>query len=206
MLFLDHRMPGMDGMETLQARRGQQEMPCAGTPIIALTANAVAGAREEYLAAGFDDYLTKSIDSQRLEECLLRFLPADKVEKGLPQEGQKEERYEAVLPDWLREVADLDIEAGINHCGSAEAYLTALTVFAGSLPAMAAEISSEELAEAWESLREVAQAFDYDSLSYILTELSQYALLQADEARLQAVRQAADRLAWEEICKLTGGH
>lgn len=71
---------------------------------------------------------------------------------------------------------------------------------------MAAEISSEELAEAWESLREVAQAFDYDSLSYILTELSQYALLQADEARLQAVRQAADRLAWEEIRKLTGGH
>lgn len=289
MIFLDHRMPGMDGMETLQALRRQQEMPCVGTPIIALTANAVAGAREEYLAAGFDDYLTKPIDSQRLEECLLRFLPADKVEKGLPQEGQKEEGHEAVLPDWLKEVADLDIEAGINHCGSAEAYLTALTVFAGSLPAMAAEIerfflaadcpnyttkvhalkstakvagltelserarrlenagnngyvneikadtpimlelcreyakrlaplaaadepdvkaeiSPEGLAEAWESLREVAQAFDYDSLSYILTELSQYALPQADEARLQAVRQAADRLAWEEIRKLTDGH
>lgn len=63
-------------------------------------------------------------------------------------------------------------------------------------------IAPEELAEAWESLREVAQVFDYDSLSYILKELSSYRLTEEDEKRLQAIRSAAEQLAWEEISKI----
>ena len=79
MIFLDHRMPGMDGIETLQAMKADQENRNAGVPVIALTANAVSGAREEFMNAGFQDYLSKPVNGERLEDCLLRFLPAEKV-------------------------------------------------------------------------------------------------------------------------------
>ncbi|WP_296786359.1 hypothetical protein [Selenomonas sp.] len=63
-------------------------------------------------------------------------------------------------------------------------------------------IAPEELAEAWQSMKEVAHAFDYDSLNYILTELSHYDLPADEQKRLQAIRKAADKLAWDEIAKL----
>ena len=236
----------------------------------------------KYMAAGFDDYLTKPISGQRLEDCLLQFLPQDKVTMVANQERMMPDE---TLPEWLAEVQGLDTEHGIAHCGSSAAYLTALTVFAEYLPRTIAEIkrffdegdcknytitvhglkstakvaglmelserarrlesagnngyieeirqdtpillelcskyaeklaplatkeeetvkepiAPEELAEAWESLREVAQVFDYDSLSYILKELSSYRLTEEDEKRLQAIRSAAEQLAWEEISKI----
>ncbi|MBR2214133.1 MAG: response regulator [Selenomonadaceae bacterium] len=61
-VLLDHMMPGMDGMETMERIKKLERSPCQGTPIIALTANAVAGAKEMFVAAGFADYLTKPID------------------------------------------------------------------------------------------------------------------------------------------------
>ena len=52
------------------------------TPVIMLTANALSGAREEYRSIGFVDYLTKPLDSEELENALVRYLPKDKVETG----------------------------------------------------------------------------------------------------------------------------
>ncbi len=79
-LFIDHRMPVMDGIETLQALKTLDGNLNKETPCIALTANAVNGAREMYINAGFTDYLTKPIDSQKLEKMLIHYLPKDKVE------------------------------------------------------------------------------------------------------------------------------
>ncbi|MCR5590157.1 MAG: response regulator [Lachnospiraceae bacterium] len=76
-IFIDHMMPEMDGVETL--RRIKDETENAGTVCIALTANAVSGAREKYLAAGFSDYLSKPIVGRRLEEMIKKYLPAEKV-------------------------------------------------------------------------------------------------------------------------------
>lgn len=58
-VFLDHMMPEMDGVETLKYMKGLEEFVNADTPMIVLTANAISGAKEEYLKAGFNDYLTK---------------------------------------------------------------------------------------------------------------------------------------------------
>ena len=63
LIFLDHMMPGMDGIETLQAMKELAGNQNQETPVISLTANAIRGAREEYLAAGFQDYLTKPINA-----------------------------------------------------------------------------------------------------------------------------------------------
>ena len=72
LVFLDHMMPGMDGIEALQEAKNRGL--CDDTPMIALTANAVTGAKEHYLEAGFDDYLSKPIEINELESKLIKFL------------------------------------------------------------------------------------------------------------------------------------
>lgn len=78
-IFLDHMMPGMDGIEALRESKTLINNLCAKTPIVALTANAIVGAKEMYLKAGFDDYLCKPIKPLELEHCLLKFLPKELV-------------------------------------------------------------------------------------------------------------------------------
>ena len=79
LILLDHMMPEMDGVETLEKMRSDNLLT-DDTKVIALTANAVNGAREMYLSAGFDDYLSKPIEVARLEELLKKYLPEDIAE------------------------------------------------------------------------------------------------------------------------------
>ncbi len=79
LIFMDHMMPVMDGVETLHAVRALKENPSKDIPIIALTANAVVGAKEFYLNAGFEDYLSKPIEPEKLEDMLIKYLPKDLV-------------------------------------------------------------------------------------------------------------------------------
>ncbi len=69
-VFLDHMMPNMDGIETIRIHKKNYESINKDTPIIALTANAVMGAREEYIKEGFSDYLTKPIDVEKLNRII----------------------------------------------------------------------------------------------------------------------------------------
>lgn len=79
MIFLDHMMPEMDGIETLSRMKGMEDNLCNNVPIIMLTANAFAGAREEYLKEGFWDFLAKPIFPEQLEEMVLKYLPEDAI-------------------------------------------------------------------------------------------------------------------------------
>ena len=79
-IFLDHMMPDKDGIETLKEIRAKASGPNVDTPAICLTANAVSGAKEFYMEAGFNDYLTKPIDSERLEEMIYHYLPKELIE------------------------------------------------------------------------------------------------------------------------------
>ena len=65
-ILLDHMMPNMDGIETLTLSKKQEKNLCINVPVIALTANAIVGAKEMYLEAGFDDYLSKPIKMPEL--------------------------------------------------------------------------------------------------------------------------------------------
>ncbi len=78
-IFLDHLMPKMDGPETLKRMRELADNRSAETPVIALTANAVRGAREEYLEAGFKDYLSKPVNLKEMEDMLFYYLPPEKI-------------------------------------------------------------------------------------------------------------------------------
>ncbi len=78
-IFLDHMMPCKDGIETLKEMKAHTGSPNDDTPVICLTANAISGSREKYMNAGFDDYLTKPINPEKLEKMLIEYLPAEKV-------------------------------------------------------------------------------------------------------------------------------
>lgn len=79
LIFLDYRMPGMDGIETLKQLRELKDNPNLNTPVVALTANAIQGARERFIKEGFDDYMTKPINVENLENTLLMYLPKEKI-------------------------------------------------------------------------------------------------------------------------------
>ncbi len=73
-IFMDHMMPGMDGVEAMKRIRDISDGPCKDTPIIVLTANAIVGSKEEYLKQGFDGYLSKPIEYAELEKTIRTLL------------------------------------------------------------------------------------------------------------------------------------
>jgi HPt (histidine-containing phosphotransfer) domain-containing protein len=79
MIFMDHLMPVMDGVECLNHIKEMKDHPNITTPIIILTANAIIGAKEEYIKAGFTDYLPKPIQERELQQMLVRYLPKELV-------------------------------------------------------------------------------------------------------------------------------
>ena len=78
-IFMDHMMPEMDGVQTLEQMKAMPDSLNKDTPVIMLTANALTGMREEYLKLGFRDYLAKPIQGNRLEKLLIKYLPSEKV-------------------------------------------------------------------------------------------------------------------------------
>ena len=79
LIFLDFRMPGMDGIETLKRIRSIKDNMNTDTPVVALTANALSGARERFIREGFDNYMTKPINADNLENMLIMYLSQDKI-------------------------------------------------------------------------------------------------------------------------------
>lgn len=78
-IFLDHMMPNMDGIQTFHAMETLEGHLCKGTPVVVLTANAVEGAREMYLNEGFDNYMSKPVVADKLENMIQELLPSHMV-------------------------------------------------------------------------------------------------------------------------------
>lgn len=108
-VFLDHMMPKMDGIETLEKIK-EEHLKAEGMTIIALTANAVVGAKEIYLQAGFDDYLSKPIEVDRLEKKLAKYLPKDIVSWRANGKKNDVEVSEELPDEEILEFVPMDIE------------------------------------------------------------------------------------------------
>lgn len=80
-IFLDHMMPDMDGIETYQNMKMLEDNPNKDTTVVMLTANAIMGAKEEYLGIGFSDYLSKPVQAPKLEAMILKYLPEELVQR-----------------------------------------------------------------------------------------------------------------------------
>ena len=79
LIFLDYMMPEMDGIDTLKNIRALGDPKLEKVPIVALTANAVSGAREMFLEAGFDEYISKPIERDKFEKVLRTYLPEELI-------------------------------------------------------------------------------------------------------------------------------
>jgi CheY-like chemotaxis protein len=131
-IFMDHMMPGMDGIEAMRGIRDVGTDYAKNIPIIVLTANAIAGNEEMFLSKGFQAFLTKPIDLLRLDEILRRWVRDKEKEKLLPVNeifvehlGEPERR---LLKD---DIAGVDINEGITRFnGDEKAYLNILRSYA----------------------------------------------------------------------------
>ncbi|MBO5303297.1 MAG: response regulator [Lachnospiraceae bacterium] len=133
-IFMDHMMPEMDGVETMQRIRHKVGTYYQKVPIVALTANAVAGTREMLLAEGFDDFLEKPIERSVLERVLRRNIPEEKI-VICKEQKEKEKTIEQVQVQMpvtalsLEEkitAAGLDVKKGVLYCNGQEAYIKVL--------------------------------------------------------------------------------
>ena len=141
MIFLDHMMPEKDGIQTFHELKADALNPNLDTPTLCLTANAISGAREMYLAEGFDDYMTKPIDVDKLEEMLIKYLPERKVViSDVADDETGEDDIRTFLPKWLLECSGIDAEAGVKNCGGAEEFLNILSGFYASIGTKSDEI------------------------------------------------------------------
>ena len=105
-VFIDHRMPDMDGIETLHKIKEMTDYPNAETPMIALIGNAATEARDESIAEGFDDCLTKPIHSDHLETLILKYLPQEKVSRDTESEEDDYDAWLESIPKWNKPKED----------------------------------------------------------------------------------------------------
>ncbi len=131
-IFLDHRMPEMDGIQTFHAMEEMEDNLNKDVPVIALTANAISGSREMYVREGFDNYMSKPVDPTKLEEMILSYLPKDLIQRPgdadyvIDKDGNEEEKK--VLQE-LIQINGIDYRAAIDRCGSAVAAKNVLRDF-----------------------------------------------------------------------------
>jgi signal transduction histidine kinase/CheY-like chemotaxis protein len=112
LIFLDHMMPEMDGIETLHHLKKMDHIN--HVPVVALTANAISGAREMYLAEGFDAFLSKPIMPDKLEKMLMDLLPRDKILET-PDIPENEEMETAEMEEELPMIDGIDWNFAMTH-------------------------------------------------------------------------------------------
>ncbi len=145
LILMDHMMPDLDGMEVTRRIRamGQRDPYFAVVPILALTANAMKGARENFLENGFQDFISKPVELPVLDAALRAWLPRDKQVEIVPAAA----RVQAVPPE-LEGIPGLDAARGLAYCGPVEEYKRTLRLFLEQVPQRTARIR-----EAWEQGR-----------------------------------------------------
>lgn len=144
-IFLDHMMPDMDGIEVVQQIMSTDHHLNVGTPVIALTANAIVGAKEKYIDAGFTDYLSKPIIPDKLEKLIAEYLPDEKklVEKKKTENKKANIKYQESLPM----IEGIDWEYARLHLSNSNAILTTLETVYNAI-----DMDVDELASYYERL------------------------------------------------------
>lgn len=109
-IFLDHMMPNMDGIETLHAMESLDVHLCKGTPVIVLTANAIQGAKEMYLNEGFDGYMSKPVVAEKLENMIQELLPSHMVQMVVfnPDEQMENVELRMNVPKEILDLGQID--------------------------------------------------------------------------------------------------
>ena len=134
LIFMDHLMPEMDGVETLKLIRELKTNRSKDAIIIILTANAVSGTREMFLEEGFDDYLSKPIDVVKLEKMIQKYLPPELLlSSGLEKKEETPVESDTHVKNTQSENDLMDWKKGMAFCmGDEEFYKEMLQIFLDS--------------------------------------------------------------------------
>ena len=141
-IFLDHMMPELDGIETFRIMKEMEEYPCKHTPVVILTANAIVGAKEKYLEEGFTAFLAKPIDYKKLEDLIKNLLKPELIcEVTLTQS-------EAAMIETEEDMSDLPFIEGLDwkyarqHFPDMASVLDAVKFFVAAIEIDAAELEN----------------------------------------------------------------
>ena len=132
LIFMDHMMPEMDGIDTFAEMQKLENSLNKNTPVIMLTANAVTGVREQFLEAGFTDYLSKPVSCDTLEKMILKYLPEEKCRtEAASDSAAAETEYPIILKELSRRYPKVDLAKGLTICAdSYDVYIDVLKTYA----------------------------------------------------------------------------
>ncbi|MBQ6807294.1 MAG: response regulator [Lachnospiraceae bacterium] len=177
-LLLDHMMPKMDGVETLKCIR--EEGLAKDIPVIALTANAVSGAREMYMDYGFQDYLSKPIVGKALEKALIHWLPQELLTLTEKEDEEiSEETENAIMAESETVVgghveqndvetipSELDKETAMMYCcNSEEMYRELLNSYYRQREKWITSLTAYVEQEDWENYRILVHSMKSNSMT-----------------------------------------
>lgn len=204
-ILMDHMMPEMDGMETFHRAMLMRDSLCGRSTYIVMTANAVMGAREMYLAEGFKDYISKPVQPEVLEDILMRYIPEDKlVDPTVCDEDRESPTMGAGTVDDTAGVMEkqnsdtswkdvhIDHEKGLTYCGGSEDFLKEIiSMYAAD--DKRAEIQKAYDEKDWDGYRILIHTVKSTSRTIGAMELG-------DEA--QELEKAVKELDVDMICKM----
>ncbi len=164
-IFMDHQMPQMDGIETLEKLVEDPDIDISNTPVIALTANAISGARDMYLEKGFADYISKPINGWELSEMIRKWLPEDRIvvdnseseesdsvtDDTQDSKSDDEQMYEDEDLNKLAQ-AGLDVKTGLTYTmNDKEFYLDIISDFVNEYEERSAALEKDFVDKNWKS-------------------------------------------------------
>lgn len=190
LIFMDHMMPVMDGVEAFRKMKEERNHPNTATPVVIMTANAIVGAKEEYIREGFVDYISKPIRERELNEVLARHLPQEKQRSRIsdkPQEtghgggareisgdGPDNGAQQQTLECGFDGIPGMDMATGLGYCmNDMEFYREMIEEYLGidRRTVMEESLASED----WEGYQIAVHTLKSTSLTIGAVELSKQA-------------------------------
>lgn len=139
LIFMDHMMPIMDGIEATKQMREKKEEYYQKVPVIALTANAMTEAQKLFQEAGMNDFLAKPIDLRQFCMIIRKWLPGELIRENGSETEQESEPAEI---EKLSEMEGIDVKEGIKYSGNAEMFVSLLGDFYKLIDTKAAKIET----------------------------------------------------------------
>lgn len=198
LILMDHMMPEPDGIETLHLLRADEKSPNIETKVIALTANAIAGVREEYVKEGFADYISKPVEAGKLEKLLQEQLPQELIVRqteppAQPPEPGREEKKEGDSGDKI-----IDPAVGIAYCdGNEDMYHEILKVYYEQGQKYSRDIRDFYEKRDWKSYEILVHAMKSNSMSIgakMLSEEAKSHEMAAKEGKEEQINQGFEKL------------
>lgn len=176
LVFMDHMMPEMDGVEATGIIRSMEGDYYKNLPIIALTANAINGAREMFMESGFNDFIAKPIELSVLDRVLKKWLPTDKTDTAVSSNYGRNDRRKSMNNSAKKDGETISVSKGIVYTGGSESvYFEILQMYVKKGEEKITLINRLAAEENWKDYVIEVHALKSTSLSIGSVKLSEFA-------------------------------